>query len=289
MFGYIKKDIYELKYKDIILYKNLYCSLCNGLKNNFGTISRLFTSYDATFFLAVFDGLDNNKKEMKIKCPLNPFLKKIKFSVSETALNYVSLISVYYVITKMEDNWIDEKKSRYKFMKNHILKNRKVQCTLSKNQNLINKLKKILEEYYVMENNPQNQTFDKFSNKMGELFGTVFSEFVSVSNGEYSKDVLYSLGFSIGKWIYIIDAFDDLKDDKKKNNFNPIFYMQDYDDDMCDDFICDKILFINNVLCDKMLDDLSELTIERNLMVIHNIIKFGMKNSILEIIKNKYN
>lgn len=289
MFGYIKKDIYELKYKDIILYKNLYCSLCNGLKNNLGNVSRLLTSYDATFFLAIFDGLDNNKKDIAIRCPLNPFLKKIKFSVSETAIDYVSLISVYYAITKMEDNWIDEKKIRYKFMKNHILKKRKVQYKLSQNQNLIDKLKKVLDEYYQMENNPKAYTFDKFSNKMGELFGIVFSEFVYVSNIEHSKDILYSLGFSVGKWIYIVDAFDDLKDDKKKNNFNPIFYMKDYDDNTCDDFICDKILFINSILTDKMLDDLSKLTIERNLMIIQNIIKFGMKNSILEIIKNRYN
>ena len=35
------------------------------------------------------------------------------------------------------------------------------------------------------------------------------------------RDDLYSLGYFIGKWIYLIDALDDLKTDMNSNKFNP--------------------------------------------------------------------
>jgi hypothetical protein len=30
------------------------------------------------------------------------------------------------------------------------------------------------------------------------------------------------MGFNLGKWLYIIDAYDDIGDDIRKNNFNPL-------------------------------------------------------------------
>ena len=40
---------------------------------------------------------------------------------------------------------------------------------------------------------------------------------------------LYDLGYALGKWIYLIDALDDLKEDIEKNKFNPINYLYNKD------------------------------------------------------------
>ena len=62
---------------------------------------------------------------------------------------------------------------------------------------------------------------------MGELFGTAFSEFLP--NDHNNKNEFFKIGYNLGKWIYVVDAFDDLAEDKKANSFNPILYMQDYE------------------------------------------------------------
>ena len=40
-------------------------------------------------------------------------------------------------------------------------------------------------------------------------------------NSERQNLILGQLGYFIGRWIYLIDAADDMKKDQKKGNFNP--------------------------------------------------------------------
>ena len=44
---------------------------------------------------------------------------------------------------------------------------------------------------------------------------------------EKAKRTLSWLGYNIGRWIYIIDAYNDLEKDIKKNNYNTFRYKYD--------------------------------------------------------------
>lgn len=31
------------------------------------------------------------------------------------------------------------------------------------------------------------------------------------------------MGYNLGRWIYLMDAADDLEEDREKNNYNPFY------------------------------------------------------------------
>ena len=56
------------------------------------------------------------------------------------------------------------------------------------------------------------------------MLGTVLS---LEAKDDVQKRVFYEFGYQLGRWIYLIDAADDLEKDIKRNNFNPFKNMND--------------------------------------------------------------
>ena len=49
-----------------------------------------------------------------------------------------------------------------------------------------------------------------------------------LSYGEQDKSrklILETIGYNLGRWIYLMDAADDLEEDREKNNYNPFLLM----------------------------------------------------------------
>lgn len=68
-----------------------------------------------------------------------------------------------------------------------------------------------------------NTGFDILSNSFGEFFAEIFNvyfRFYKKDNDEIMKDNVFSLCFNLGKWIYIMDAYDDYSEDIKYGKFN---------------------------------------------------------------------
>ena len=73
-----------------------------------------------------------------------------------------------------------------------------------------------------MINKNVNKKFYKFSNILK-----------AEAQNEAEKQIYSQLGYHIGRWIYLIDATDDLEDDKKRNNFNPLLLSKDITKQEC--------------------------------------------------------
>ena len=59
MFGYIKPDGYApKKYKEY--FRKHYCFLCRALDRHYGFFSRLFVSFDVTFFAVLFSAISTS-------------------------------------------------------------------------------------------------------------------------------------------------------------------------------------------------------------------------------------
>lgn len=58
-------------------------------------------------------------------------------------------------------------------------------------------------------------------------FGNILSEIYVYKKDEWEAD-LRRMGFYLGKFIYIMDAYEDIEEDIKKGNYNPlkIFFMR---------------------------------------------------------------
>lgn len=119
----------------------------------------------------------------------------------------MNVLLTYY---KLEDNLLDDKGIKdifaYNLYKNklNLAHNKYPQKSkiIKEQMNLLNKLEQE-KEYNI----------DKVSNTFGEIMGEIFA----YKTDKYEED-LRKIGFNIGKYIYILDAYEDLEEDYKRED-----------------------------------------------------------------------
>ena len=221
MFGYVTVCEPELKMKDYRKYKAYYCGLCRRLKEKYGFSGQITLTYDMTFAIILLTSLYECKTKYEEHiCKAHPIKKQSMLSneVTDYAAD-MNLILAYY---HMQDDWNDEKKitayAGEKILKNkvsEIEKRYKRQCKSIKSQ--LHKLSRLEKE------NCSN--IDYVAGCFGKLMEELFV---------YKEDIwaptLRKLGFYLGKFIYIMDAYDDIEKDIKENNYNPLKPIYNNDD-----------------------------------------------------------
>lgn len=224
MFGYIGINKPELKIKDFERYREYYCGLCHSLGNHYGLLGQISLSYDATFAAVLLSALyEPETYRMQSGCVLHPVGKK-KY-LSNQFIDYVADMNVLLTYYKCEDDWNDEK-SLVKLGYGATLKKQAKQVE-SRYPGKAIAIKSALNIIYKLEK-AHDTNIDKLSN----AFGDIMSEILDISSkdldardknkyGDMWKAELKILGFNLGKFIYIMDAFDDVEKDMKKGSFNP--------------------------------------------------------------------
>ena len=219
MFGYIKPYIEELKVKDFELYKATYCGLCRTMGKCTGCVSKMTLSYDFVFFAFVRMALTKAKGEVKKRrCALHPFKKRLMLEMNPT-LEYTAKASVILTRVKLKDN-INDSRGFSRFLA-------KIAGVVSiffkkTDENLLplkEKIQSCFEELLALERG-ECDSIDMVANTSGELIGHV----ASFGLDEERAKLAYEIGFHLGKWVYVIDACDDLERDVKKGAYNVLKY-----------------------------------------------------------------
>ena len=282
MFGYIKPYKPELKLKDINRYSNAYCSLCNQLKVDYGPLGRFILNYDITFLLLFIDCYYDDKNEKKVRCPYNP-LRVHKTCFSKRSLEFASFVNYWLVVEKIADDSKDEKSVFKKLLKKFLVSKRRFKKQLLKYDKHIEKLSKLLNEVYEKETEISNEAdFDDVTNKFGEFFSEIFlaTEIKKIKNFK-------SLLFQLGKWIYIIDAYDDFTKDMKKGRTNILLIFGDENKFTTKDAY-EVAASLHCLLKSKMLDLLKDSDVKISDACIINIFEYGIDSVFYQITKKKY-
>ena len=213
MFGYVLINKEELKFKEYDVYKSYYCGLCQTLNNRSGRFAQLTLNYDMTFLQLLLTGLYEPKTKLEnFRCKIHPFKKSIKRRNEIT--DYIADMNLFLAYLNCIDDWEDEKKLSRKiytfFIKNKVKKIKK------KYPEKTEKLEKILRKSSDYEKKKEYD-IDKISSYSGELMSELF-----LYKEDEWKQTLSRMGFFLGKYIYIIDAYEDIEDDLKNHNYNPL-------------------------------------------------------------------
>ncbi|SHH41233.1 DUF5685 family protein [Tepidibacter thalassicus] len=262
MFGYIRINKMELKVREYYTYKGYYCGLCKYLKKNFGEISRFSLNYDITFLIILLSSIYELKSEItRERCVVNPIQKNLRI-VNEIT-EYASNMNIILTYNKLKDNVKDDKRIKdricyliYKHVYNKAYnKYRQKSDYIRKKLNELNNL----EEKNCMD-------IDKVSNIFADIMGEIFC----YKEDEY-KNILRNIGFNIGKYIYILDAYEDLEEDNIKKRFNPFMeYIQKKDE------LKIKVENLLLMILSFIEEDIQKLNIKNNKGIIENIIYSGM-------------
>lgn len=113
------------------------------------------------------------------------------------------LLSYY----KMQDDWNDEHKLKALIAKALLKpKARRVAAAYSEKAAFIEKKMNML----TIVESARNLPLDKIAKVFGEILAEVFAY-----RDDYWKEDLYKIGFYLGKYIYLLDAYEDIEDDLK--------------------------------------------------------------------------
>lgn len=261
MFGYITINKPELKIKDYEKYHSYYCGLCRVLKAEYGLRGQLALTYDMTFLILLLTGLyEPETKQGVSRCAAHPFEKH------PTRINvytrYAAAMNVLLAYYKNKDDWQDEKKV-VKAAYAKLLKSR------LKNMNYEVKKKQERIAWTLQEINrceKQGVTdIDRMSGLTGEMLGEVF-----VYRKDEWEDELRKIGFYLGKFVYLCDAYEDVEQDIKNGNYNllkDIYQEADFEGK------CKEMLTMMMAECCR---EFEKLPVLENLDIIRNILYSGV-------------
>ncbi|MBQ3432611.1 MAG: hypothetical protein IJG23_07495 [Clostridia bacterium] len=214
MFGYIKADLTKLSKEDTEHYRTVYCTLCNSLKKNYGVFSRYLLNYDITFLAMLKINTAQREEECveAVDCPYK--MKRCNCLQSyEQVFLYCCAVLIILAYEKILDNIRDEhyfKKIFYLILKGIFY--RKYRKAYQLYPDLGDKIRQnmILQA----ETEEAASSTDRAAHPTADSLGLIFAE-------NDTNSALYRFGYMLGRWIYFMDAADDLKDDIKSGNYNP--------------------------------------------------------------------
>ena len=95
--------------------------------------------------------------------------------------------------------------------------------------------------------------------------------------------VLRELGYQLGRWVYIIDAADDIKNDIKENSFNPLKAYYDGDDKA----FKEKVFPMLNQCTANVYNAFCLLDLKHFDTILDNIFLHGLKNQQQIVLEGK--
>lgn len=282
MLGYVKAFKPEMKMKDYELYRGIYCSLCRALGRNYSPIAQLFLSYDFAFAAVLrLASAENGCSFVGKRCPYNP-AKKCMICQSREELDFCShavIITVFYkILDNMHDGGFKSKLIAYLLYPIIFLMHKKAKRLAPDIDRIISESMKIQSE----TEKKKDVCIDEAAHPSADALGKIFS---FGFDGE-RKNSLYTLGYMVGRYVYILDAADDLEDDLKDGSFNPFRaeYSEIENENIRTEF-AQRVTGMLNLTQSNALDALDSVEKKRFEDILENIVLEGLTFSAEKVLK----
>lgn len=217
MFGYININQKIMTEENKKAYQSYYCGLCRKLKSDCGTKGQMLLTYDMTFLVVLLTGLyELTNKESEITCALHPTKKRTVW-INE-ATQYAADMNLVLAYQNLIDDWKDDKAYTKKALAKMLDKD--YTRIMSKYPRQVKALEEYMRRTEEVERSHESN-LDVVAGLTGEMLGEIFCW----KEDEWAEE-LRTLGFYMGKFIYLMDAYEDYDDDVHKNAYNPLVYVK---------------------------------------------------------------
>lgn len=245
MFGYIAINKAEMKFKDYDIYHSYYCGLCKVLKRNYGIRGQMTLTFDMTFLIILLTGLyEPETKTEAIRCAAHPFEKHI--SRTNELTDYAAAVNLILSYYKCKDDWDDEhKKKSYAAAK---LLAPKMNVMKERYPEKISIVSSGLKKLSMLEKHDEQN-----ADIMAGIFGEIMAELFVFRHDEWEA-ALRKIGFFLGKFIYLMDAYEDVEKDIKTGNYNPLKQIFPNNPDFADN--CRELLTMMMAECSREFERL---------------------------------
>lgn len=262
MYGYIRAMKPELRFREYDTYRACYCGLCSSLQEQYGTAARWTLSYDMTFLILLLSGLyEPEESQKKCRCMAHPLRRQLH--LQSEATTYAADMSILLYHEKCIDDWMDEHKISRRFAASALYHSycRVQEKYPEKTQQITIQLQQLHTYEKAQESNPDLPA---------GCFGRMIEELFAWRSDVWEAD-LRKMGFYLGKFIYLLDAYDDLDHDRKKKCYNPLMTLANQDCTFHQ--TCESLLKMMMASCAEAFE---RLPILRHADILRNILYAGV-------------
>ena len=258
MFGYIAPVLSVLPEERKERYRSFYCGVCHALRVRHGQSGRLSLSNDMTFLAILLSSLYEPDTGAAVsRCGVHP-LKSGPW-LSSPMIDFAADMNALLFYYKCVDQRLDDRSLRGKAGESLF---RKALDRVGKDRPLqAEGVRTALEALWEEEKQPSPSP-DRLCNLSGDMLGAVF---VPLPADPWAG-VLRSLGAGLGRFIYWMDAWEDLEEDRKKGRFNPLAAYRNRPDyeDFCKETL--ELLIAEAAECFEVLPLEQDLDLLRNIL-----------------------
>ena len=215
MFGYVRPPLAALPPEESDRFRRIYCGLCHTLGERCGTAARFILNYDFTFLAILLSEGEGETPEAR--CPVSP-LKKRPYLASNDAMELAADESVILAYWQLRDGVADHDWF-------HGLKYRSLSAALEPAYRKASAARPAFDavtrqQLKLLSELEQEgcDSIDRAADAFAQILGAAAEEV----DDPIRRRVLSQLLYHLGRWVYLVDAADDLKDDAKVGNYNPV-------------------------------------------------------------------
>lgn len=302
MLGYVKPDKPELKIKEFEIYGGYYCGICKSIAGRYGQLPRLTLNYDSVFLAILLAGISPEKEHIKIeRCIIHPE-KKRTILYDSPEIDYAADILLLLAYYKLKDDYQDEgskkaalgaalMKGTYKKLRSTVpekcayVRDRLSELSRLEKENCPS-IDRSAEPFAKL----MEEVFDYPGwHKQGEAADTAGGAAESSENADLSQ-TFRRIGYHLGKWIYLIDAFDDIEENVARKSFNPLLFQFEFDpkrEEVSEfkDRIRERVERNLVLYLAEIAKSCDQLKFEKNQGLIENILYFGLMRKTEEVTK----
>ena len=213
MFGYVTPNEELLTKEQMDRFRRVYCGVCSCLRENCGRRGRFTLTYDAAFLALLLDSLYEPGETLREgHCPLHP-LRRVPHETGEMtayAADVNTLLCYYSLLDGARDDNSRLKKKGADLMRASFEK------AAERRPDKAALIRENLEALTGLEK-ADSADIDAAAGCFGRLLGGVFA----VKDDMWSGS-LFRMGDALGRYIYILDAYCDLKKDLVSGSYNPL-------------------------------------------------------------------
>ena len=218
MFGYVRPVLARLDEGQRDAYQSAYCGLCHTLGRRHGFLARFTLQYDFTFLAILLTAGEGADSPLCRRCPAHP-LRKPRACLSggkmEAAADQSIILTWYKLSDDVDDHnavtGLPYRLVRWLFRRAYRRAAKAQPEFDAQVREGLGRLRQLEEE--------RSPELDRAADAFARILACASAAYPEGSPiGRTLEELLYHLG----RWIYLMDAWDDLEEDKKHGRYNPL-------------------------------------------------------------------
>ena len=216
MFWYVRPSVQDLPEGELDRFRAMYCGLCHTLSQRYGQAARFILNYDFTY-LAILLSNGTAGEEYAARCYTSP-VKKRPYLASTAAMELAADESVILAYWQLRDGVEDHAwAAGLKYRAGARLLESAYQKAAAFRPEFDEAVCRQLRLLGELE-----KASDPSMDKAADTFAVLLSSAAKEIEDPIRRRILEQILYHLGRWVYLIDAADDLKKDAESGNYNPV-------------------------------------------------------------------